>query len=572
MTVVDNNNNNNSNNGSSSPCGFIKQLLRGRWFMVFASFLIMASSGSNYIFGVYSSALKSNLDYNQSDLNLISTFKDWGSVFGIPTGLLSEVAPPSVILIIGSALNFAGYFLVYLAVLGKISRPPPLLMCAYIFIGANSCNFLNTGSYMVCVKNFPASRGMMIGMMKGMLGLSGALFTQIYYAAWGGKNPISLILLIAWLPAVTGLVFVTTMKHLESTTTHPHEKRVYFQFFAIAVSLGVILLLLTILETYFNFSSKEYIISCVVVLLVLFSPIFIAIREETLTWRKRNSPPPPEEANEDRERAVEEVEEVEVEMTNDQIIEGNVTEETRSNLTCFNKPNRGSNFGIMQALTSMDMIMLFIITFCGFGCCQATINNFGQIGGSLSYPTKTISAFISLISIWNFYGRIFTGFLSDYLLRRFHIPRTFLLVCALVVTAVADVIIALNPFSGSIYLASLLTGLSYGCQLTLVFVLISEFFGLKHFPMLANCGNLVSPFGLYTFNVQVVGRLYDNEALRQFRAINGPNKAPVEDLTCTGKECFKNSFLILAGANLFGALVAFVLHLRTRRFYKELSS
>lgn len=42
----------------------------------------------------------------------------------------------------------------------------------------------------------------------------------------------------------------------------------------------------------------------------------------------------------------------------------------------------------------------------------------------------------------------------------------------------------------------------------------------------------------------------------------------VKELTCMGKECYRLSFVILAGANFFGALVLFVLVMRNRDFYR----
>ncbi|KAK1353171.1 hypothetical protein POM88_053009 [Heracleum sosnowskyi] len=35
------------------------------------------------------------------------------------------------------------------------------------------------------------------------------------------------------------------------------------------------------------------------------------------------------------------------------------------------------------------------------------IDNLGQIGDSLGYPMKTTNLFVSLVSIWNYFGRIF---------------------------------------------------------------------------------------------------------------------------------------------------------------------
>ncbi|KAK2405386.1 protein NUCLEAR FUSION DEFECTIVE [Trifolium repens] len=47
------------------------QFVTGRWFIVFASLLIMAAAGATYMFGLYSGDIKTTLGYDQSTLNLL---------------------------------------------------------------------------------------------------------------------------------------------------------------------------------------------------------------------------------------------------------------------------------------------------------------------------------------------------------------------------------------------------------------------------------------------------------------------------------------------------------------------
>lgn len=39
------------------------QVLQGRWFSLFASFLVMAAAGATYLFGIYSKDIKNTLGY-----------------------------------------------------------------------------------------------------------------------------------------------------------------------------------------------------------------------------------------------------------------------------------------------------------------------------------------------------------------------------------------------------------------------------------------------------------------------------------------------------------------------------
>ncbi|KAA8534450.1 hypothetical protein F0562_031967 [Nyssa sinensis] len=420
-------------------CGFGLQVLKGRWFMMFASFLIMAGAGATYLFGVYSKEIKATLGYDQSTLNLLGSCKDLGANVGVLSGLLAEVTPPWFVLLVGSGMNFAGYFFIWLAVTKKIAKPTVWQMCIYICIGANSQNFANTGSLVTCVKNFPESR---------------------------------------------------------------------------------------------------------------------AVREEWATWKLRK-----QQINAPARVVVEEPPQPESKTA--QIEE---KQEVPCCANICNKPKRGEDYTIMQALLSLDMIILFVATFCGLGCSLTAVDNLGQIGESLGYPTHTISTFVSLVSIWNYFGRVFAGFISEIILMRWKVPRTLMMTFSLFLPFIGDLLIAF-PFPSSVYVASLLIGFSYGAQLTLLFIIISELFGLKYYSTLFNCGQLASPLGSYILNVQIVGKLYDREALRQL-AVKGLTRSMVKELTCIGTQCYRLSFIILAGTNLFGALVSLILVMRTRKYYR----
>lgn len=545
-----------TNTGGGSPLSFAAQVIRGRWFSLFATFLIMAGAGATYLFGVYSKDIKSTLGYDQTTLNLLGFFKDLGANVGVLSGLLAEVTPTWFVLLVGSAMNFAGYFMIWMTVTGRVAKPKVWQMCLYICIGANSQNFANTGALVTSVKNFPESRGNMLGLLKGFTGLSGAILTQIYSAVYGNDSK-ALILLIAWLPAALSVVFVYTIREMK-LVRQSNESKIFYQFLYVSILLAVFLMVMNVLEEVLVFTPAAYAAAATVVCALLFVPLFIAIREESRVWRRRNeaiTAPPPQIAIETP------VKEAEPEPKQ----KSNSNSSWLANVF-FNKPERGEDYTIPQALLSTDMLILFIATFCGLGSSLTAVDNLGQIGESLGYPQKTVKTFLSLLSIWNYFGRIFSGFVSESLLAKYKFPRTLMMTLVLFLSSIGLLLIAF-PFPGSLYVASVIIGFSFGAQLPLIFAIISELFGLKYYSTLFNCGQLASPIGSYVLNVRVTGPLYDREALKDL-AKKGMTRSSVKELTCIGAHCYRLAFLILAGITFFGALSSLILVVRTREFYK----
>ncbi|CAN6833323.1 unnamed protein product [Brassica oleracea] len=559
-------------NQSGETVRFLIHLFNGRWFMVFASFLIMACAGATYLFGTYSKDIKSTLGYDQTTLNLLGFFKDLGANVGVMSGLIAEVTPTWFVLTVGSAMNFVGYFMIWLTVTGKVAKPKVWQMCLYICIGANSQNFANTGALVTCVKNFPESRGVMLGLLKGYVGLSGAIMTQLYFAIYGNDSK-SLILLIAWLPAVVSLVFVYSIRE-KKVVRQRNELNVFYNFLYLSIFLALFLMAMNIAEKQVHFTKAAYAASATICCVLLFVPLTVAVKQEIEVWNMKKLPPSEVKVEKPPSRMGDlpgslGVAPLEKKVGNPKKEIDLVHEEKEMKscfLTVFDPPPRGEDYTILQALLSLDMIILFIATFCGLGSSLTAVDNLGQIGESLGYPNHTVSSFVSLVSIWNYFGRVFSGFVSEYLLAKYKLPRPLMMTFVLLLSCAGHLLIAF-PVPGSVYIASILMGFSFGAQLPLLFAIISELFGLKYYSTLFNCGQLASPLGSYILNVRVTGMLYDREALKQLKA-RGLTRKDVKDLTCLGSQCYKLPFVILASVTFFGALVSLGLAIRTRKFYK----
>ncbi|XP_050123137.1 protein NUCLEAR FUSION DEFECTIVE 4-like [Malus sylvestris] len=515
----------------------IERLSRSKWTATAASILIQCTGGSPYAFSIYSPAIKSSQGYDQSTLDTVSVFKDIGGNVGVLSGILysavalnrRRIGGPWVVLLVGAIQCFVGYFFLWAAVTGLVERPPVAVVCLFMLLAAHAQTFFNTANVVTGVHNFSDYGGTIVGIMKGFLGLSSAILVQVYDTFCNG-NPSTFILLLALLPTSVTILFMHLVKIHEAGRSAIDKK--YLNIFsAYALLTAAYLMVLIIFRTIFTFPSWASVLTVTPLLLcLLVSPLGIAIKAQNLQPKKLPGTP------------------------NDPLLENPEPVLASSNLSASENPTDHEDMNLLKAMICVDFWLLFIAMICGMGSGLATINNMGQIGESLGYTTVEINSLVSLWSIWNFLGRFGAGYVSDYLLHKKGWARPLLMAVTLATMAAGHIVIS-SGFPGNLYVGSILVGICYGSQWSLMPTITSEIFGIRHMGTIFNTIAIASPVGSYIFSVRVIGFIYDREASGE------------DDDSCSGTHCFMLSFFIMASVAFFGFLVALALFFRTRRFY-----
>ena len=100
----------------------------------------------------------------------------------------------------------------------------------------------------------------------------------------------------------------------------------------------------------------------------------------------------------------------------EEVVTGAVKEEAGETAVIEQRaPVIGEEHTIFEAVRTIDFWVLFVSFLCGVGTGLAVMNNMGQIGLALGYAD--VSMFVSLTSIWGFFGRILSGTISEHFLK-----------------------------------------------------------------------------------------------------------------------------------------------------------
>ncbi|CAO2813770.1 unnamed protein product [Amaranthus hypochondriacus] len=519
-----------------------------KWLGFVTAVWVQAISGNNYTFSNYSDALKSLMNLTQVELNNLSVAKDVGKAFGIFAGLASDTFPTWLLLLIGSVEGFFGYGVQWLVISKTITPLPYWAMCIFMCMGGNSTTWMNTAILVTCIRNFRKNRGPVSGILKGYVGLSTAIFTDVCNALFAdSSNFVMMLSIVPFVVCLSAMIFLREVPPSVSDSDITEEANYFNMFNIVAVVVALYLLAHDLVGSVGHVYDVTFSVVLVVFLAFpLVIPAFIAFK----TWSDTKT----KDDIEDQNRGSTEpllAPEVDV-VAAEKVVE--VNGEVKNS-----QPLLGEEHTIIEALKTVDFWVLFVSFLCGVGTGMTVMNNMGQMGSALGY--SDVSIFVSLLSIMGFFGRIISGTVSEYFIKKAATPRPLFNAASQVLLALGFVIMAIGV-PGSLYIGSIIVGLCYGVRLAITVPTASELFGLKYYGLIYNILILNLPFGSFLFSGLLAGLLYDAEA----------TITPSGGNECYGNHCYRLCFLIMASACTVGCALDILMASRTKDLYVKIAA
>lgn len=577
----------------------ISSFFNNRWLVFVAAIWIQSCAGIGYLFGSISPSIKSSLNYNQKQVARLGVAKDLGDSVGFLAGSLSEILPLWAALLIGAIQNFVGYGWVWLIVAGRAPVLPLWAMCILIFLGTNGETYFNTVALVSCVQNFPKSRGPVVGILKGFAGLAGAILTQIY-TVMHSPDQSSLIYMVAVGPTIVVIALMFIVRPVGGHKQVRSSDGLSFSIiYSICLLLAAYLLGVMIVQDLVDLSHTVVITFTSILFFLLLIPIAIPVKqsfsdelrvpaEEALLTdsqkqEPRNSIDHTQEIifSEVEDEKPNEVDLLPASERHKRIaqLQARLAQAAAEGAVRIKKrrPRRGEDFTLTEALIKADFWLLFFSLLLGSGSGLTVIDNMGQMSQSLGYDNTHV--FVSMISIWNFLGRVGGGYFSEKIVREHAYPRSVAMAVAQAIMAVGHFFFAMG-WPGAMYIGTLLVGLGYGAHWAIVPAAASELFGLKKFGALYNFLTLANPAGSLIFSGLIASSIYDREAEKQAHGLHHRQHSMEsilssfvfmeEPLKCEGAICYFLTSLIMSGLCIVAVVLSMILVYRTKIVYVNL--
>ncbi|KAI8105064.1 hypothetical protein M9435_000236 [Picochlorum sp. BPE23] len=541
-------------------------------FVTFAASLPIALSGGvGYCFGLWSPLLKANYNLSQGSLGLVAAAHNLGAYSSFISGILYDSLEhrhhvgPRLSLLIGALMNCVGFSMLWAAVTKRI-EVALWQMILLAMVAGNGGTWYDTSPLATNLRNFPASRGIVVGIIKSCIGLSSSLYTEAFEGFFGGHaGPF--LLFLAWAPSTVALVLlplVNYVHYVQSSETHKTfttDQRFYVALRIIA-ALSVYLMITALVSGLTDVSHHMKVWFAIGAIMLMIPVVAISYDSGGLYAEKASLFYDEEEEGEEYLLPSEArlphhtqggAHDCDVSVDGTDVMDDDSPLITRDKSMEHIFPS----LSIAECFVSTDFWIMAFVCGIGIGCGLAFLNNSSQLVTSLGGSSAMKSILVTFFGVASCAGRLLFGAIPEQMLHKHGLPRPFFLVFA---AGCGCLTYAATAFANPLllYPLSLLAGLWFGGHWSLLPSLASELFGLENFASIYTILQMAPAIAGYLLGAYLLGGTYDAVGKRHGDPGN----------TCIGSDCFRSAFLIVSLLGLVSTLLSFWLLKKTFKQYR----
>ena len=538
-----------------------------------ASMPVALSGGLAYCFGIWSPSLKAAYHLKQSELEAIGAWHNLGGYSSIISGLVYDALEhrhhvgPRLSLALGAITNALGFMGLWAAITRRFVASKWQLAILAVLAG-NGGTWLDTATLSTNLRNFPASRGTVVGIVKAAVGLSASLYTAAYTGFLQPRADLFLIFLalvpvgviVVSLPLINFVPYVQQSERMGGYTVFSPQGRFLLTLQTIG-ALALYLMATALTDALGQISAEARGAMAIGAVCLLLPLIFVPAGSGGLFSRKalsggnthqRTTSQPSTEAQLLREALLA----GENDGGGDQ--QNNEDDENEDLLEDIALPGTKSAT-LNECLLMLNFWLLALVCGIGIGSGLAFLNNVAQLVTALEGPPEARSVLVSLFGVTSCGGRLLFGAAPEKALHSYGVPRTVFLIFTSAVTAGTFAGLALSGMS-LLYPLAGCAGLAFGAYWSLLPSLASEFFGLDNFASIYTMLQLAPAGGGYGMGAVLVGHLYQ-AAIRR-------HDDPDAGTTCIGHDCFQTAFIVISGMAALATCISGWLFARTLHIYR----
>jgi MFS family permease len=167
-----------------------------KWLTLVLCEAVMLSSGTLYLFPIYSPTLKRTLDLTQEELNFVGSAAHFGAFFSVLGGLFFDNFGTRATLALGGSLKLSGLGMMYGVIAGFLPRDHHFAaFCAWVFgTGCSTSLTAALGANYATFKDRTV-HGRLVGLLLSFFGLSSGILSLLYDVFF--TDPTSFVMFLA---------------------------------------------------------------------------------------------------------------------------------------------------------------------------------------------------------------------------------------------------------------------------------------------------------------------------------------------------------------------------------------